>query len=322
MLIYLNIVLAIPAGLLGLLAVTGDITLTQLKGVALISGILMAAEITIRFACVNELVKPKLRQAAITMNAMVNHGGRAVAALLVAMWISPIGEGWAFMINAASWVLVLASLVGMKPSELRHRTKRNASGDAAVPWRVVAGVLVLLFIMSAFGLNTAVTLNQFAEMLDIGAAGYGILTSLFAVGLGLGTLLHGVWNLRGPVGRERVLGTMMTTGALWVALAGISVVVPTLPATGTALVGIGMFSMMFLLSVPTYLNRITPDEHWGLVMGLYVSVTQGSLISGLVLGPLSDAIGPLAASRASVVIIFVAGLVGLRACLRWCGVPT
>ena len=84
-------------------------------------GLLLAFDNPVRRSFVNEMVPPEDVPNTVTIfkHAMVNISriiGTAIAGALVVT----VGFGWAFLVDAVSYVTVLVALAMMRPAELRR----------------------------------------------------------------------------------------------------------------------------------------------------------------------------------------------------------
>jgi hypothetical protein len=135
--------------------------------------------------------------------------GPAIAGVLIAS----IGTGWVFLINGVSFSTVLCALALIRVREL-HRSKREARTRVNLleGFRYVWNrpdlkvVLVMIFLLGAFGLNFQLFISTMAVgVFNVGAGQYGLLTSVMAVGSVLGALY--------AAGRERPTIPTLTVAA-------------------------------------------------------------------------------------------------------------
>jgi MFS family permease len=97
--------------LLGLAVLSGEVRLWQVLVLALVFGTFSAADNPARQAFVSELVGPSLLRNAVTLNSIFVNVARVIGPTIAAIVISAAGLGWCFMIDAASFLAVIGSLL-------------------------------------------------------------------------------------------------------------------------------------------------------------------------------------------------------------------
>src|SRR3954471_884370 len=116
------IVTQVAAGLLalvlGLLDLTGVATLWHVYVLAFALGIATAIDSPVRQSFVTELVGPKLLPNAVSLNSATFNIARVLGPATAGVLIAATGTSWVFIINAASFVGVLAGLAAMRDKEL------------------------------------------------------------------------------------------------------------------------------------------------------------------------------------------------------------
>jgi MFS family permease len=287
-------VMGLSALLLGLLVVTHTVQLWQVFGCAFLLGCGTALDNPARQAFVSEVVaRPDVPSAVSLNSASMNVSrliGPGVAGLIIAAW----GTGPGFLINAASFVAVLISLVRMRQSEMHvsdrlpRRSGQVREGLAYVRQRPD---LVLIFaitgLVCTFAYNFQITNALMASgVFHRGPREYGLLGSAMAVGCLTAALL----NARRDKPRLRLvivavlgLGVTMSLGSL----------VPSYLAYAIALVPIGLASITYLNSANTSVQLTTPARFRGRVLSLYVALQQGTTPLGAPLvGWLGSEFGP------------------------------
>jgi MFS family permease len=119
--------------------------------------------------------------------------GPAIAGLLIAS----VGSGWVFLINAASFVVVLGALTLLRAGELHLKERaQRTPGSFVEGFRYVwnrpdlKAVLLMLFLIGTFGLNFPIFISTMSvTVFHAGAGQYGFLTSTMAIGSVSGALL-------------------------------------------------------------------------------------------------------------------------------------
>jgi MFS family permease len=210
--------------------------------------------------------------------------------------IATVGLGECFLINAASFVAVVASLIAMERSAL-HPTPPapRAAGQLREGLRYAAAtpeIIVPLLMMALVGTlayEFQVSLPVMARhALHSGAEGYGFMTSAMGFGAIVGGL---VVAARGRTGLRPV-----TLGALAFAIAiALAALAPTMAVELIALALVGCASVSFMSTGNSTLQLAADPVMRGRVMALWFVALQGSTPIG---GPLVGAIITLAGARA------------------------
>ncbi|MET0821566.1 MAG: MFS transporter, partial [Aeromicrobium sp.] len=120
---FTQVAMAVPALLLGVLAVTGVVQTWQVFVLAFVFGIGTAFDAPARQSFVVEIVGPKDLANAVGLNSasfnLARMIGPAVAGLLIAALGSGVrAAGWVILINAVSYLAVLTSLQLLDPRRL------------------------------------------------------------------------------------------------------------------------------------------------------------------------------------------------------------
>jgi MFS family permease len=295
-----------------------------LLGVAVVAGTVQLwhvylLDVPVRQSFVPELVGPAQVANAVALNSLTFNLARIVGPSVAGLLIVAVGTGWVFLINAASFLGVVAGLVLMQPASL-HRSAPVARepGQLRAGLRYVRGrpelvaVLALVFLVSTFGINFYLTLAVLARnVFGRGPEAYGLLTALLAVGSVIGS----VFAAR-RVGRPRlrlVVGSALVFGVLVV----VTGLMPTLTLTGMVLVPLGLAALTFTTAANAAVQLSVDPSMRGRVMGLYILLFLGGTPVGApLLGILAEQLGgraPLVlGGLVTVASVVVVGLVLAR----------
>jgi MFS family permease len=198
--------------------------------------------------------------------------------------IATVGEGVCFLVNAASFVAVVYSLVSMdkralRPSEPTGRHKgqlRDGFRYVAKEPRLGVPLLMMAFVgMLAYEFQ--VTLPVVAKQtFHGGPATYGFLTAAMGVGAVLGGLV--------TAGRGRTgLRHLTLAGAVFGVAIGFASLAPVLALEFVAMAAVGWASVTFLATGNSTLQLQSEPSMRGRVMSLWAVAFQGSTPIG---GPL------------------------------------
>src|SRR5581483_8637698 len=118
LMIALQSLMGIQALVFGLLTLTHVISLWQIGVLAVILGLNNTFENPARQTFVVEMVGPEHLRNAVTLNSVLVNVARAIGPAVAGIIIAAGGYGICFLINAASFVAVVASLVRMDTGTL------------------------------------------------------------------------------------------------------------------------------------------------------------------------------------------------------------
>ncbi|MDE1996731.1 MAG: MFS transporter, partial [Rhizobiaceae bacterium] len=235
--------------LLGVLTLTGIVQLWHVYVFALLFGCATAFDSPVRQTFVAELVGDQDLPNAIALNSTSFNAARMVGPAVSGFLIAYVGTGWAFVLNGLSFVAVLISLSWLRVSELHPNTRaKQRKGSFVEGLRYVWSrpdlkvILTMLFLIGTFGLNFPIFTSTMAvQAFHTDARGYGILSSIMAIGTISGALL--------AARREKPRFLFLLVGAamfgLGCTLAALS---PSYWLFGCALVVIGIAALTFMNS--------------------------------------------------------------------------
>ena len=195
-LLFTQVGMAAMAATLAILTLGHHVEVWHVYLVAFGLGTVVAVDNPTRQSFVNEMVGQEHLRNAVSINATVFQLGALVGPAISGVLINAVGSGYAFALNAASYSASTAALLLMRDSELHPAPAASDGTRIRDGLRYVAGrpdVLwptVLVGVFGLFTVNLPVTLAAYARsVFDIGASGYGLLTSVLAVGSVTGALI-------------------------------------------------------------------------------------------------------------------------------------
>jgi len=294
LLVWAQAAMGVCALLLGVLDVTGVVALWHVYALALVLGVASALDAPVRQAFVAELVGPKELTNAVSLNSATFNTGRIFGPAIAGLMISRVGTAPVFLVNAGSFVAVIAGLLLMRESELFliERTKR-ASGQLRDGLRYVRTrpelllPIILVGLVGTFGFNFQITMALIAKTtFHQGAGAYGLLSSMLALGSLLGALV--------AASRKRPRLSLLFGGAL--AFGVLEVVVGLMPnyvSFAALLLPVGIATITFTTAANTSIQLASAPGMRGRVMAIYLMVFLGGtpLVAPLI-GYLADVFGP------------------------------
>ena len=281
---------------LGMLDVTGLVQLWQVYLLCFVFGVFTAFDPPVRQSFVGEMVGKDHLTNAVALNSTTFNLARIVGPAIAGVMIIWTGTGWVFLVNALSTVAVLIGLFRMNPQELhRGPAPESRRGQLRAGLRYVRSrpdilaVLILVFCVSTFAITFFASLAiAAANVFHRQADGYGMLSTLLAVGTFAGALLAVRRSTRRRPGLRLLIGAAFAFGVLEL-VAGL---MPTYLTFGLALIPVGLAMMTFMNTANSTIQLATAPEMRGRVMALYMLVfLGGNPIGGPMVGWLAAEFG-------------------------------
>src|SRR5436309_8311829 len=156
--------------ILAALTLSGAVRVWHLFVLTTLLGIVNAFDIPARQAFMVDMVGRDDLMNAIALNSSMVNGARVVGPAVAGAVVAAVGEGWCFLLNAISYVAVIAGLLLMRvPRADRVRSNRSAIADIVEGFTYVGrtapvrAVLLLLGIVSLTAMPYSVLLPVFAD---------------------------------------------------------------------------------------------------------------------------------------------------------------
>nr|WP_082510595.1 MFS transporter [Leifsonia sp. Leaf325] len=278
---------------LGVLLLAGHAELWHLYAFALALGITNAFDAPARQSFVSDLVSGQNTSNAVALNAASFNTARLIGPAVAGLLIVVIGSGWVFIVNAFTFIAMLAALVMLRRDELRlHPKMKRARGQFVQGFRYVATrpdlkvVFVIVFLVSAFGMNFPIFASTMAVEFGEGAGEYGLLSSILAIG----SLTAALLSARRSRARLRVV--IAATGFFGLAALAASLM-PSYATFAVSLIFIGFGTVTLLTTANGYVQTTVPGELRGRVLALYMALLMGGTLFGApIIGWVADAFGP------------------------------
>jgi len=286
LMVVLQSAMGVQALVLGLLTVLGVVRFWEILVLAVILGLNNTFENPARQAFVLEMVGPNEVRNAVSLNSTLFNAARAVGPAVAGILIATVGVGICFLLNAASFIAVVFSLVTMDRSLLQPSPPAGrANGQVREGFRYVAHTprllvpLVMMAIVGTLAYEFQVVLPVVAKgTFHGGAEAYGFMTAAMGIGAVLGGL---VTAARGKTGLRPFT---IAAAALGLALA-VAAFSPVLALELVALGLVGYASVSFLATGNTTLQLEAEPSMRGRVMSLWAVAFLGTTpIGGPLLG--------------------------------------
>ena len=300
-----NIAGGLSAGILGLLVTTHHVKLWHVFLLAFLLGVANAVDAPVRQSFVAEVVGHSDVGNAVSLNSANFNAGRLIGPSVSGALIAAFGTGPSFLLNGASYILVIVALMNLRKSEFFLLPRSGGIANVREGLRYVKArpdlyvIMIVVFFMATFGLNFQI-FNALAatKVFHRGAMSFGLLGTFVAIGSFSGAIIS--------ARLESFRRTMFVVyGAL---IFGISIFIlafmPTYLAYALWLPVCGFTALTTLISANSLMQINSDPVVRGRVMGIYLLVFLG----GAPLG--------------SPLIGWAAEKTGVRATLAACGVIT
>jgi MFS family permease len=304
---------------LGILTVTGLVQLWHVYTFAFLFGCSAALDAPVRQTFVAELVGDADLSNAIALNSTSFNAARMIGPAVAGLVIASVGTGWAFLFNGASFLAVLASLSLLRTSELRPNARaRHTKGSIMQGFHYVWSrpdlrtTLVMLFLIGTFGLNFPIFISTMAVgVFHTDARGFGLLSSIMAVGTMSGALL--------AAGRDRPqFGALLLGAAIFGLGCTLAALAPNYWLFAAALVVIGVAALTVTNTSNALMQLTTEPAMRGRVMALRLGVALGGTpIGAPIVGWVADHLGPRWALGVGAAAGFAAAIVAIVALSQW-----
>ena len=279
---------------LGILTITGVVQLWHVYIFALLLGCVTAFDAPARQTFVTELVGEAELSNAVALNSTSFNAARLIGPAVAGVLIARIGSGWVFLLNAASFAAVIASLNFLRVAELHRRLRSASSRGAFVEgFRYVLrrpdlrAALLMFFLIGTFGLNFPIFISTMTvKVFHADASRYGLLSSMMAIGSVSGALL--------AARRENPRMRILLAGAFVFGVGcALAAVMPTYTLFGVALILVGISVQTFTTSTNSLVQLSTEPEMRGRVLAILLGLAMGGTpIGAPIVGWVADRFGP------------------------------
>ena len=301
----------VMAALLAVLTLTGHATVWEVYVIAAITGTVTVLDNPVRQAFTIQMVGRDELPNAVALNSSLFNASRIVGPAIAGGLIAIAGVGICFLINALSYLAVLAALWLMRVHELFPVSRelnpknllRGSLEGLKFSWKspVIRSVLVMMLVVATISINFNVLLPVLASRtLSGGPEVFGILSALFGFGALLGALFSA--SLGRASRRVMFIGAALFS-ASEIGLAPLHVTW----AAGIALVVLGIAFTLYASQANATLQLAVTDQMRGRVLGVYGYVFFGTAPLGGLLA------GWLAQSGGTELAFLVAGLAAAAA---------
>lgn len=312
-------VLMITQGCLGLLALAvgilagiGTVRVWMIWLAAGALGLVKCFDLPALQSFVKDLVGSADLPNAVAWTNAVSATGRLIGPTFGGLVLITLGAAPGFLINAATFAVVVVVLTRLRPTELSPRTPvPRASGQIREALNYVrnepalAAIMIIMTVVFIAAYNFQISLALIASDVLLGdAQSYGTLMSALGLGAVIGSLLltRHAWT-----GLPMILLCTTALAATQFAVSVVQTLLPLLAATFAYGLSAGLFSV----TVISTLQMQAAEDMRGRVMALYSICFMGSSpVGGPTFGALAGWIGVSAALRVGACICAAVALTG------------
>ena len=303
-------------------ALTGTGSVALLAVLALGSGLITAIEMPVRQAYLTDLVPEDEAQSAVAIHVTAWNTTRFIGPGLAGLCIAISGVGLAFAAMALAAVIVVLSVLVVERIRTERRPRAVSTSSvlgalregAAYAWAEprIRWALVFLATGGIFGIQVFQTLAPLYVSQSLGLTGgaYGAFVALSGLGAVVSAYVI-TYLARG----SRWVWLIAGSGGLAALLAALSVV--SVAPVAFAIAGVlGVAQVALVQNALVTVQAATPDALRGRVMGLYVTLFQGTQPFGAFfagwVAEIFGVRGAMLTGAALLGIVVIVGTVGLR----------
>jgi MFS family permease len=271
------------AALLAVLTMTDHVTPSTLLALTFALGVGAALMGPAWQAIQPDLVPQREFGQAVALSSLTFNAGRAIGPALAGVLVASAGPGWAFIVNAASFLGVVVVLVWWRPHHTGVRLSTESLPGAVraglrygVNAPALRGILgrTLVFAAPAAAIQ-ALLPTVVRDQLGLGSGGYGILLGCFGIGAALAAVV-----------RPRIDALLTSDQSVTVASVVVAVALVLVGTAGSAwaagpalfFAGAGWTTATVTLNVAT--QRALPWWVRARGLGLYLVVLAGGIAIG------------------------------------------
>ena len=325
MLVFTQVSAMVLASILAFLTLTGIVTVGQIVILGILLGCVTALDIPARHSFILNMVGDKKESLsnAIALNSLMFNAARLIGPAAAGALIAAVGEGVCFLLNAVSFLAVIASLLVMRLAHSVPKAKRDHALQSFIEgfrytfgFTPIRAVLLLLGVISLVGMSYVVLMPVFAKnILKGGPETLGVLMSSAGVGALIATFF-----LASRSSIVRIGYVLPAASAVFaVGIAGFSFSRNVwISSLLMVLAGFGFMTHMAASNI--VLQTIVDDDKRGRVMSFYSMAFMGMApLGSLLAGMIASRIGAPNTLLAAGVLCMLFSLLFARKVPALCG---
>ncbi|MFM2482427.1 MFS transporter [Celerinatantimonas sp. YJH-8] len=268
--------------LLGVMTISGIITLWQVYLIAFLFGCASALDAPLRQNFVSNLVPSGDLANAVALNSTSFNAARMIGPAIAGLLIAAIGTGWAFVLNGLSYGAILWVLFKLRPDQFFERdihpvrSKGSFTAGFIYVWKRpdLRAILLMAFVIGTFGLNFPIFISTMAaSVFHTDAKGYGLLSSCLAIGTLIGSLISAMQT-------QPKMHTLLFGSVIFALGCSIAAFSPNYLFFAVILVVIGISTLIFN-NTNNSLVQLSTDP---LMRGRVIAIRMAILMGGTPIG--------------------------------------
>jgi MFS family permease len=271
---------------------TGHLGILPVYLISLAGGLVNAVEGPAMGRFTSSTVDPATLGNALSLGSLSNSAGRIIGMSLGGLAVAAVGPAPLFVGNAASFLAVIGALLVIRTHDAAPAPEPGSGGVREGLRYLLRQPMVLIALglaamLGSLGRNYQVTMAAMSNgPLHSGASGYGLLSTIFAIGTVLGGLAAA---RRSHLGYRTLVGAGLIASTLQLTLG----LVGGVWAFGAVLLPIAAGAVLIDTTVATRVQLDTRVEMRGRVLAaLSMTSALASALGGQLLGWLCEAAGP------------------------------
>ena len=290
----------LQAFILAFLILTGNIAVWHIIVMGIFLGCVNSLDMPARHSFILQMIEEKENLGnAIALNSMMFNFARLIGPSIAGVLIAAAGEGLCFLVNAVSYLAVIASLFAMDKGVKIRKNKKEDYGifkdlkegfNYAFRFQPIRQILLLLGIIGLMGMSYAILMPVFArDVLGGGPHTLGFLMAAVGSGALAGTAY--LASRKSTI----TLGNILPVSA---GMFGLGIVLFSFSHNLWLSLGLLFFSgfgiMVQMAASNTILQTIVDDDKRGRIMSFYTMAFMGMApLGSLLAGILASKIGAM-----------------------------
>lgn len=297
----------------GLLIISGVAELWHIYVSAALLGIISAFDGPARQAFVSDVVQRESASNAVALNSASFNAARMVGPAVAGLLVVVVGSGWVFIINATTFLAMIIALLMIRSHELNPWSRPATRNRIADGFRYVGSrpdfivLFALVFLVGGFAMNFPIYASTMALEFGQEADGFGVLTSILAIGSLAGSLY---------VARSKHIRaeTAVLAAGMYAVAALLSSIMPSYWLYASALMLTGFAAATLFTTTNGLIQATSAPEVRGRVLALYLAILMAGTPAGAIfVGMVANGWGP----RWAIAVGGVLSLVTFLAALVW-----
>lgn len=298
---------------MGVLLLLHLMTLPIMYAFAFGLGVIAAFDNPARQAFVTDIVSRENASNAVALNSASFNMARLIGPAVAGVMLVAMSPGWVYVVNSFTFIAMMLALFFIRSEHILPMVKAPGASRLADGFRYVAGrpdlivTFIMVFLLGAFGMNFPIFASTMALEFGRDADGFGLLSSVLAIGSLIGALLAA----RRDKARLRVaiIALLMFSVA-----SGISTLMQDYWLYAIMLTFVGFSVVTVMTTANGYVQTTTDPALRGRVLALYMAVIMGGTPIG---APIVGWVATTYGARVAILVGTAAALLAFAIGLFW-----